>query len=264
MKVELYIDILFLLQFAMLYVNIDIAGTILQWKTAILRKIAIAAGFSFGIVGYYIIMIRIHRRMTGDVSTWGIVILLMVVVAILSGCKKTWKHIIAAVLVMAIAMFVLAGGWYTLARTKITHTVMVMIIYAVVVDCICKAVYAYWKQERIEEKHIYEVVLCIQGKTIPATALYDTGNCLTEPYGRKPVIIAAEALLEKYAVNRERMIMVPYYSLGNQAGMIEAILAEQLWITQTQKCYTDFYVAIDSEILQKQNKYSLILHNSMI
>ncbi len=51
--------------------------------------------------------------------------------------------------------------------------------------------------KRVDGKKIYSIKIRFNNKTIETKALYDTGNCLTEPFSKKPICICEFDVLRK-------------------------------------------------------------------
>lgn len=89
-------------------------------------------------------------------------------------------------------------------------------------------------QERIrEEKYLYQVTLLHQGCEVTVRGLLDTGNGLTDPISRKPVVIlqksAALKLLRGKNISKQSGYrLIPYESIGTKKGILEAFYLDEL------------------------------------
>ena len=262
MVINVYIDVLFFIQLILMIVINDIGTKILNWKRSIVKNI-IASGFiSFLNTGYYICILKnyILQGIEAVLLFLGEVIF----ISIFLGRSKTLRMIIKSVLVLTFVTFLIGGGWYGIQNLAFLQGTNGVIIYAIIIDAMFHGGYELLEQGIRYQNNICTAEITIQNKTILVKAYYDSGNCLTEPYGGRPVAIISQTVLLQNEIDCERKIMVPYYSLGNDTGMIEAIAAESLYLKERDKMFYKVYLAIDYDIFIKQKSYDLILHNSMI
>ena len=239
----------------------DISSRILNWERKIFRITIAAACVSFWNTGYYAYIMVRHRPQGNEL----ILILIgeMLFISYFLGRSKTIIQVIKSVIVLTLITFLVGGGWYGIYNLTAAQETKWLIVYALALDALFQGSYGMFKQERIYQNNICKVKILIQNKTIAAKGYYDSGNCLTEPYGGSPVVIISEALLAEYDISCEHTIMIPYYSLGNKGGMIGAIVADCLCI-ENSITYYKVYLAIDNDVFVKQKSYDLILHSSMI
>ncbi|MEG1459719.1 MAG: sigma-E processing peptidase SpoIIGA [Acetivibrio sp.] len=116
-------------------------------------------------------------------------------------------------------------------------------------------------------KNLYPIDL-IQGKIkVSGIALLDTGNHLYDPFFHRPVMIAEqEKMKELYSTyDKEKILWIPYHSLGKTNGMIPAMKVEELRIHKEDQLIKkrEVLVAIKEENLSSQNQYHFILHEDL-
>jgi len=106
--------------------------------------------------------------------------------------------------------------------------------------------------------------LCMRGKTISFSALYDTGNNLREPIHGKPVLILAQGMLDSLfpeeicCILKESPVeqilhlrktapwlspvLLPYHSAGAEGDVLVGIKTD--WLEVNGSCYPDGIVAL--------------------
>ena len=114
------------------------------------------------------------------------------------------------------------------------------------------------------QKSLYQVMIANDGNQIMETALYDSGNCLRNPWKKRPVHIVSEQLLQKLKLI-DPVLMVPYRSLGNEEGLLEVYEAEGLtvWSRDGEKRFTNVLLGRAEDSLLRNRRYQIILHESV-
>lgn len=120
-------------------------------------------------------------------------------------------------------------------------------------------------RKRREQRNQYccTVSLKNNGRTVKKRAFYDSGNHLYEPISGKTVILITEHIAKLLQIDREMLRMVPYSSLGNSSGLMEAYHLDELIIhkDKDEVCYKDIYAAIAANAMFRQESCSIILHS---
>ena len=133
------------------------------------------------------------------------------------------------------------GVWLkALAAGRYKKLFALIIISSVTVIFICRTLKKY-EQMNIKRKNTFNVTLIHNDRQVEVMALYDTGNCLTEPITKRAVSICsfktADELLgdnsetikklmecmDKKAYLSEKVYIVPFVSVGNENGLITAV-----------------------------------------
>lgn len=115
--------------------------------------------------------------------------------------------------------------------------------------------------------------------------LLDTGNCLYHPWTKQPVVVTEHRFLrpffdeEEYekqekllrygvdcAVCKERIIWIPFCSVGKQEGLMPGMHFEHLRLQRGKSCvdYSNALVAFCKEKISVREEYQMILHSSYI
>ena len=68
------------------------------------------------------------------------------------------------------------------------------------------------------------------GEKIELTGFLDTGNKLTDPYKKRPIILINKSLIKDYYnYNLNNILLVPYDSLNHQ-GILKCIVPDKIFI----------------------------------
>lgn len=91
-----------------------------------------------------------------------------------------------------------------------------------------------------DENCIRKVRLCHKGRTVETYGLIDTGNNLTDPISKEPVVILQKSLKEALLLQEEvreqkGYRLIPYGSIGKKRGVLEAFRLEQIVIWKEEK-----------------------------
>ncbi len=127
-------------------------------------------------------------------------------------------------------------------------------------------VFAYGKL--MGARHIYDVTLTEEGENVMCRALFDTGNLLTDPVSGKPVSVVEETdimkgWLEKYP---QKYKIIPYQSVGNEHGLLEGIVVDELVIRKEQEQVVErgAVVAFYKGKLSRDGEFQMILNHSLM
>ena len=128
--------------------------------------------------------------------------------------------------------------------------------------------FLYKSQKERKENVLYQVEITEQGKSIEVTALLDTGNCLKEPFSKKPVsIVNKEQVEELWKLRRpEKSKVIPFYSVGKEHGILPGMEVERIVIRKGEECVTVQrpIVAVYEGVLSQNKRYQMILHRELL
>lgn len=166
--------------------------------------------------------------------------------------------------IVLMATTVLAGGVLLAAASKSTN-VMWMAVAAVlfwqaavpVIRCIT----GYVKRKNL----LYEVWLELDGRSIHAAGLYDTGNSLADPYNGKPVCVAEKKVLKELMPGdeyKDGVKLIPYKSLGKEHGLMRLVTIDSMVIEYDGKRmrYEKPELAVYEGSLSGSGQYEIILN----
>jgi stage II sporulation protein GA (sporulation sigma-E factor processing peptidase) len=82
-----------------------------------------------------------------------------------------------------------------------------------------------------EKETVYDLLLITGEGNISVKGFYDTGNLLIDPLVGRPVhIIKKEILKEQIQQGKLPVRLIPYHSLGQESGLLEAVTLEGMYI----------------------------------
>lgn len=100
------------------------------------------------------------------------------------------------------------------------------------------------------------------------TALLDSGNGLLEPISKMPVSIIEERVAGQYKkyLKKEKFRMVPFHSLGEERGMLEAYFIEKMEIRGKEgvRVIKNPIIAISKGTISANEKYQMILQPEIL
>jgi hypothetical protein len=115
---------------------------------------------------------------------------------------------------------------------------------------------------------VYNVILKDRGDIISTKALYDSGNLLTEPISGKPVSIIekTKALTDWMTNTPEKYKAIPYKSVGNENGLLEGMVIDQLVIQldNEQVVEDNAVIALYDGKISKGGNFSMILNHDLL
>ena len=108
-----------------------------------------------------------------------------------------------------------------------------------------------------------EVCLKRQNIVIWKTAFYDSGNHLYEPISGKTVVLIRDKLVKKLKLGTEPYRVVPYSSVGKEAGLLKAYRLDELVVGtgENKRLFKDIYAAVAEEPLFRLEGCDVILHS---
>lgn len=119
----------------------------------------------------------------------------------------------------------------------------------------------------VERRNIYEVILTENGENIELKALLDTGNLLTDPVSGKPVSVVEEkeALRQWLIKYPQKYKIIPYHSIGNEHGVLEGIVIDELIIEikNKKKVEKNAIIALYNGKLSKDGAFQMILNHNL-
>lgn len=137
-------------------------------------------------------------------------------------------------------------------------------------------------------ENLHNVTIKFNEHTIDMVAYLDTGNMLYEPVKKEPVVVVEysaikraiehqyQLVIEEYfmenALNMELITkkclynikMIPYNSVGKKNGMLIAMKCEKLFINDIDKSYEDVIMALVEAPLSTSGEYKMLLHPQLL
>lgn len=257
MEYELYVDVLFLVNFMMDYLVLLLSSRILKINTSYM-KIAIGA-FTGALCTCIVIIIPIASYAIKLLIVHGVINILMMKIAMpikgkVDGIKALISLYIASILLGGVAQ--LFSNYFTLG--SLFFALAILSFYIV------KVLWFFIENLGVHKQEILPVILYIEDEQIHLKALVDTGNSLSEPLSKKPVSI----LDKRYAYLMESNLKyleikeIPFHTITNK-GILKGIEVDRLEINGNKKI-NKAIIAFSEEEISKHSTYEMILHPEII
>lgn len=275
MTYNLYIDVVFFINFVMDYLLLCILRIILKEKTTWLRM---AAGSGAGALWACIVTVwPVLPRALEGLVTYTVISILMIK---LSFQIKGVREVIKAVLGLYLSAVTLGGGIYALYQhTRAGYYVeqlirgggmdsapaAILLLCAAGVYTGLNGIWLVISEVRQRQSHIYSVTLSYQGRTETVSALLDTGNHLYEPVTHKPVHIITAEVLEGLCEQVTAIIYIPYHAIGTEEGILPGVFLDSMMVGQGEKkiTITKPLVAISKQPLSPSGEYQMLLNEDL-
>lgn len=259
MYYELYVDVLFLVNFMMDYLLLLIVRKMLACS-ATHGNICLGA-----LVGSLLTCIVIVLPIPYAFIKLVLFHVLVNTCMIRVGLKiKNIRSFVKALILLYIGGFLLGG-----IMEALRQYVRVGSLFFAIALAGYYAVLGIWRfisyVQRWNEYHC-TVELYFDGKTYRVKGLVDTGNSLCDPVSGKPVSIlprqVAKTLLGKEPVKNIRYI--PYQSVGKKEGVLPAFQIDKMCIHRDAKCWIETpLIAISEEEISAGGEYEMILNPNL-
>lgn len=115
-------------------------------------------------------------------------------------------------------------------------------------------------------RKIYEIRVCHKGKEVSTKGFFDTGNLLMDPYSNLPVSLIEKNTLEMLTGEEPVLYRyIPFVSLGEEHGMVQAVILDSLYIKKEKKeiAIQPAVFAIVEEKFLKDSTYRIILNGRL-
>lgn len=300
MEVEVYIDVIFFINFIMDFAVLKIVSLLFKSKTSLWRQLLAAAFGGLLISFLYMFPWRLH--------IWSSLFAYMAICGSMAyiafPTKNFFKWLKSIAMVYMVTVFL--GGtmnWlyyatdfgryfqYLTGESKILSlSKKAFVILAVISIILVRILLGGFNKNKRESKQIYQIGLWFSDKKIEGTGLMDTGNFLTDPLTKKPVVIGEASFVKKaltkeyaecadmyfkqgildynYIYEKElfRVKEIPYSSIGVEQGKMLAFVFDELDIKvgKNKIVNRQILVALSPKAITKNNKYDLILHPDVI
>jgi sigma-E processing peptidase SpoIIGA len=121
---------------------------------------------------------------------------------------------------------------------------------------------------RAQKMMLYDVVIYQGGESISVKALYDSGNGAVEPLSGRPVSVLEEnETLKRWIREYDyRFRAIPYKSIGNENGILEGMVVDELVILgrNKQAVVRQAVIALYDGKLSNNGRFQMILNQSLI
>ncbi len=291
MHIEIYVDVLFLINFFMIYFIFFIVNKLIKNKIT-LKRIAFSSFFATLLYILTIIFIPYNKILSIILISF-----IFIVSIFISFKPKNIKDFFKIFLLVNIVAFCVGGGsialfYYTNFNYFLTVTLenfplKFLVISIILTYIIIKLFLSWYKRIFIKKQSFYNITLYKDNINVTLNALLDTGNSLKEPITKKPVMIAEfiaiKAILpeklklifyEKQEDNLTKLLelghtadirLIPFKSVGKENGLLIGTKIDKLEIhTENKIILKDVIVAISNFSLSNDNFYNALLNPELI
>lgn len=303
MYIEVYPDVVFLINFCMDLLLIFLLKKVNKKKSAVIRMVisATAGACSAVLLSIYPFIDPIIKI----IFFYGVTPFLMIFIAF--GKLKLWDMVKQWIILNLITYFV--GGFINsvyyhtdlrpflvkLGQGTIFSDIPVAFIFitAGFVTVIALTVLWLYRMYQLHRPLIYDVELILKDRRVKTKGLMDTGNCLYDPIRGKPVMIMENTLMDELMspeikqdmelaksymegkisdISQENYIdkmasfsFIPYRSVG-KSGMLLGIRLDKVMIYTDKEtiCNEKVTAAICDNPLTSKKDYHVILHKGLL
>lgn len=252
MYYELYVDVLFLVNFFMDYIILLFVWKVLHCET---RHLNIVAGAGVGaLLTCILIILPIPSAFLEMLLFHTIVNTCMIQV----GLKvKNISVFLRAFFLLYIGSILMGGILNAIGQyVKISA---LFFFFAILGYYLSLGIWNFLsKLQRWNSCHV-KVRLLFQNQEIELEALIDTGNSLYDTVTGKPVSILSKQIGEQYLQKEVRYISLR--TVTNGESFLPLICVEKVWILEKQnRCYKNVLFAVADEEFSKNGLYKVILN----
>lgn len=224
-RLEVYIDVLFAVNFAMDFFilwSVSVIGVI----DTNIKKIILAS--AIGSFLYCAIIFISKYYMYRNIAACFIILSVMTLIAFR---PKGLKDFIKNQIFTYVTAMVLGGICYWLYNfvSDGRFSFKILIISSFSVYIAIKFGIGYIDRHITKRRCFCRIDVFINGLRIPLTALIDTGSSLKGPIKGEPVIMAEVTTVKRYlkcAVSENRLVSIPFKSLGAENASVYGIYAD--------------------------------------
>lgn len=257
---EVYIDILFLMNFLMDTLVLLIVRRILGCRATLKRILAGSA------VGACMTCLIVALPLGGSVLKFLLFHILAASSMIVIGLRiMEARSFVEAYIVLYISGFLLGGVFQWLSQY--VRYMSIFFAFAVVSYFVVIAIWSYIVYLRRIEEFQCRVTFYLDGEKYSLKALIDSGNSLMDPDTGKPVCIMERSIIEPLLKKRGLAMLsfVPYNSLGNVNGELPTVQLGRICIHRnTEKWVEKPVIGICSQKLSSGGEYQMILNPEIL
>ncbi len=259
MYYELYIDVLFLINFLMDYILLIVTRRILKCSAT---HGNICLGASLGAATTCISVVMVRNTVIRLVLFHGIINILMIIIGLkVRGVRKCIK----AFLALYISGF-LIGGIFEFAYQYVGDYIEIGSLFLVVaIGCyyIAVGILTFLMKILRFGQFYCQVILILGEKQCKTQAIVDTGNRLTDQLTGKAVSVIGKDTAMKLLNNNvpDKIRFIPYHSIGKKAGVIPVITLDRMCITGEEDEWIEHpLIGISDTKISENEEYDMILN----
>lgn len=259
MYYELYVDVLFLVNFMMDYILLLILKKMLKC-TATHGSICLGAA-----IGSFLTCIVVILPIPYAVFKFILFHVFVNTFMIRVGLKiKNIRCFVKAYFLLYIGSFLLGGVLQSFAQ----YVRIGSLFFATAIGgyWIVSKVWDYIAELQKVNQIYCEVDLYIKGEKYRVKGIIDTGNRLRDPFTNQPVSILGRDMARKLLGNEKvsQVHYIPYHSVGKKEGILPAVKIEQMCIHREDECWIkEPLIGISDEEISAGGEYQMILNPNL-
>lgn len=178
------------------------------------------------------------------------------------GLGLLWnRNLLRAVILLYISSFLL-GGILEYLRQYVEAG---SLFFALAVASYYIASGVFWFLSMILKTNRYrcQVELCQDGRSCKVPAIIDTGNRLLDNVTGKPVSIVDRQVAETLFAGKmpEKIRYIPYHSIGKKEGVLPVMTVDKFRISEEGESWVERpLIGISGESISSDGEYRMILH----
>ena len=254
MYYELYVDVLFLVNFMMDYILLLLVRRMLKCNATHLRV-------CLGAVLTCIVIIIPFPYSVKFLFSYFIINTLMLV----TGLKiKKIHSLMKAMILLYIGTF-LMGGMMGYVRQYVRFGGLLLFLSIAFYYAI-SGMWNFLCYLQRKNNYICKTMLLYKGKTCEVTSLIDTGNCLKDAMSGAAISIldkkVAQELFEGACI--EKLHYIPYHSIGKSQGVMPVLQIDGMHVYCEEEYVLEKpWIAISEEQISKTDEYQMILNPNL-
>lgn len=257
MYYELYVDVLFLVNFVMDFLLLSLVRRMLQLPGRGVRK-ALGAG-----VGAVLTCLGV----VAPLPVWGRILwfyLLVNTIIVVVGLKIRTIRMYVISMVLFYIGTILMGGFMEMLRPYIKEGSLFLAM-GILGYYLIEFFWDFLGKVRRDRIDLCQVELYLGEKKLQVQALLDTGNRLRDPVSQKPVSVIERRVLEPWLEkDATRRFYIPYRCVGKANGILEAVEIDRIHILAEKEIRIEKpMIALSEEVLSETEDYQLILNPNL-
>lgn len=265
---------------------------VFQKKMKIVRLLCSSFVSSFFSVGIVVIQGMLPNASVRWVSVLSLLFIEFLVLLQIIGPKQKMKEKLSNFWQIICSSIVFAGvlvlgetekiQWNCICIVKLSWVGLVeKAIFFLATGFLCRNMVS---KQKFRSEKLFLVQLQKNGLTKDGMGLLDTGNCLSTPWKKEPVLIAEHAFLKDFfekeeyekhenllkfemcEMGKEKIVWIPYHSVGNTDGILPGIYFDNVRVYQGKswKDNKHVLVAFCKEKISVDEDYQIILHSNCV
>ncbi len=258
MYYELYVDVLFLVNFLMDYILLLVVRKMLKCSATHGR---VCIGAAIGALLTCLIVITPVPYVIKFIFSYLFINTFMLV----TGLKiKNMKILVKAVILLYIGTFLL-GGIMGYVRQYVRAGSLLLLL-AIAGYYVILGIWNFISRIRKVQETIYSVELHYNGRVCYLKGLLDTGNRLHDTLSGAPVSVIDRGIVKELLGDSlpHGIRYIPYHSIGKAEGVMMLFQIERMCVRSKEECWLEKpLIAVSEEQISKANEYQMILNPNL-